>query len=143
MGKAARRYAARLGITGPQSVLGFSVCQWLDPNTNLDHSPEDQKEIMKAVEKLSPFFLPSFKKSKEGREFKDSMLLNQEERAKQFSVWRCSRSNTEQPKKFWSEWDRICKPGMGLDDLPVEWDKTIRPIIAKCELNNTPFTTPP
>jgi len=40
-------------------------------------------------------------------DLKDSLLLDQEKRAKQIPDRRCFNSNKTMPKEFWNEWDKI------------------------------------
>jgi hypothetical protein len=67
-------------------------------------------------------------------------LLNQAERAKQVPDRRTKQSNKMLPQSFWDEWDRICREnrrdmtdGMIEHFYPAEWDKVIRPKIARCK----------
>jgi hypothetical protein len=100
---------------------------------NVDGS--DMKDLQKALALIYPFFYPQFLKSNRGQQFKDSLLFNQEERAKHAPDRRSHVSNKYVPKEFWDEFDghtKSCdKDGDDvLDVFPMEWDKTIRPIIA-------------
>jgi hypothetical protein len=67
-------------------------------------------------------------------------LLDQAERAKQIPDRRSSQSNKMLPKGFWDDWDRICREnhrsmtdGMIEHFYPEEWDKVVRPKIARCK----------
>lgn len=117
--KAARQYALRLGETGPPSILQSSVRQWLDPENSLEDKPEEQKGIQKAVGKLSPVFISSFKTANEGKISETSLLLNQEIRARHFPDIRCSRSNLEQPESFWTEYREFV---MSEDNPEKPWE---------------------
>lgn len=115
-------------IYHPSSILTFTVVKWLGV------VGDEARDVWKAVAKLSPFMYPDFFQSELGEAFKDSLLFNQEERAKNLPDIRGWVSNTTRPKEFWREWDIIEKdPKKGLDDTPIEWDMVIRPIIARCK----------
>ncbi|PVH94676.1 hypothetical protein DM02DRAFT_602165 [Periconia macrospinosa] len=65
-------------------------------------------------------------------------LVNQAERAKQVPDKRTSQSNKMLPKGFWDEWDAICRENQrdmtdGIIEhfYPAEWDKVVRPKIAR------------
>lgn len=64
--------------------------------------------------------------------------LDQATRAKQVPDRRSSQSNKMLPKGFWDNWDRICREnhramtdGMIEHFYPEEWDKVVRPKIAR------------
>jgi len=111
----------------PVCLLTFQLIQWLDT------IGDDARDLHKAIGKLSPFFYPEFLESKEGEEFKDSHLFQQEERAKHLPDIRSSVSNAYRPKAFWREWEKVKKSVKELEELPIEWDVATRPIIAHCK----------
>lgn len=67
-------------------------------------------------------------------------LLDQQARARQFPNRRTSQCNKMAPPEMWAEWDRLCRENKrSMTDgeidhfYPVEWDKVIRPKIARCK----------
>ncbi|OCK76507.1 hypothetical protein K432DRAFT_335574 [Lepidopterella palustris CBS 459.81] len=82
------------------------------------------------------FEAEGFLNSDNGQEFKQSLLLNQAERAKKLPNRRTHMSNKTLPEELWVPWDTLLrtnkrKHGQAVDDIyPFEWDKAIRPIIA-------------
>jgi hypothetical protein len=66
-------------------------------------------------------------------------LLNQAERATQLPDRRTNQCNKMISRDFWNEWDKICKEnrramtdGMIEHFYPSEWDRVVRPKIARC-----------
>jgi hypothetical protein len=99
----------------------------------LDVSPSDSKDLYKALGKVYPFFNPEFLDTDKGKQFKDSMLFKQEERARAFPDLRTHTSTKHRPKEFYAEFDKKFQETKHDDDfdaLPFEWDMNIRPIIA-------------
>jgi TRAP-type mannitol/chloroaromatic compound transport system substrate-binding protein len=93
-------------------------------------------DVNKGIAKISPFFFPAFFDSKNGKQFKDSLLFNQEERAKHPPDIRSHTSNAFREEEFWNEWDDATSKMRDLEDLdpiPEHMDTTIRPIIARCK----------
>ncbi|KAA8568094.1 hypothetical protein EYC84_008502 [Monilinia fructicola] len=110
------------------TVLNFQVMGWLDVTA------DDVKDAQKALGKVYPFFNPEFLETEEGKEFKDSLMFNQEERAKCYPDIRTDKSTVHHPKEFYADLDKCRKKMRFIDDytsFPLEWDITIRPIIAK------------
>lgn len=67
-------------------------------------------------------------------------LLDQEARARQVPNRRTSQCNKMIPREFWADWDRLCKENKrAMTDgeidhfYPAEWDKAVRPKIARCK----------
>lgn len=117
----------------------------------LDISPDFHKynlrETVRAYAMLAPFFhklkmagIEKFLATEHGAPFKDSLLLKPDVRAKDVPNRRTHMSNHHMPKDFWKEWKAIEN---GTEELafayPKEWDKFIRPILAKCN-NLFPIT---
>lgn len=72
-------------------------------------------------------------------ELKEHGIVNQVERAKNLPNRKKHNSNTTMPKEFFKEWDAYAKrEELHADNhcLPEEWDRTIRPILARCELTS-------
>lgn len=79
------------------------------------------------------FFPSDFLESKYGESHRDSMILKQKDRASHGPPQTRSHiSNKFRPKNFWTDWD-ILKSSrtFGFEDIPRDWDITIRPLIAK------------
>ncbi|PQE18079.1 mfs allantoate protein [Rutstroemia sp. NJR-2017a BVV2] len=99
----------------------------------LDVTPSDSKDLHKALGKVYPFFNPEFLETDKGKQFKDSLLFKQEERARTFPDIRTHISTKHRPEEFYAEFDKKfqeTKHDDDLDALPFEWDMNIRPIIA-------------
>ncbi|KAL0258469.1 hypothetical protein SLS55_005962 [Diplodia seriata] len=76
-----------------------------------------------------PFF-----NSETGLSFKNSLLMDQEERAKYPPDIRSPHSNKTRPKEHWEEWDGVSKTKEGrrhvIDNYPEHWNLVVRPTIA-------------
>lgn len=110
------------------TVLQFQVLSWLKVTS------DDVKDVEKALGKIYPFFNAEFLDSEEGEKFKDSLIFNQEERAKYYPDIRTDKSTALQPKEFYADFDKYRKQMKFSDDyaaFPLEWDMKVRPIIAK------------
>lgn len=132
--KYSRKYNLRSQDT-PTSILSVQLFDWLDALGR-----HDSLAVHRAIAKLSPFFFPDFFESKPGQQYKDSLLYNQEERAKHLPDIRTHTSNTYRATKFWGEWDEARKNmahGGDLDAIPEYMDTAIRPIVAHCKWHST------
>ncbi|QSZ37286.1 hypothetical protein DSL72_009380 [Monilinia vaccinii-corymbosi] len=113
----------------PSTVLNFQVMSWLQATA------DDVKDAQKAMGKVYPFFNPEFLNSEGGKEFKDSLMFNQEERAKHYPDIRTDKSTIHHPKEFYADLDKYYGKKTRFSDahtpFPLEWDMKIRPIIAK------------
>ena len=87
-------------------------------------------DVCEARAMASLFFSSDFSTSDYGASHKDSLLLNQVERARIPPQRRPHTSNKFQPKAFWNEWDAHLKTHRH-DPYPMEWDVAIRPTIAR------------
>ncbi|KAL2061188.1 hypothetical protein VTL71DRAFT_7461 [Oculimacula yallundae] len=96
-------------------------------------SPTDAKDLHRAIAKISPFFHDEFfAAGARGEIYKDSLIFNQEERAKHVPDIRSHVSNKKRKAEFWEEFDReMDETPTGLvEDLPAERDLAIRGVIA-------------
>jgi len=119
-------------LKSPLSIL----LDWLDIDLG------DRGETTKALGKMSSLFSSDFIGSEAGADFKDSLLFNQEERARQFPDIRSHLSNKYLPAGFWSEYDTYAKTNEDLEGEPPErWDLAIRPTVAhrKSNLPSIPY----
>lgn len=101
----------------------------------LDVATEYTQGVHKAIAKIAPFFYSPFLESEEGAPFKNSLMFNQAERAKNFPDIRSHVSNKYRSPDFFKSFeDEMRRVNDELNDLPPEWDLAIRPIIAhrKC-----------
>ena len=89
------------------------------------------RDAVEARAMAALFFRPGFAASEFGEPYKESLLLNQPERARNVPSRRPHTSNKFQPKSFWEEWDAYWTRNHRDDPWPLEWDVTIRPIIAR------------
>lgn len=95
---------------------------------------DDVKDAEKATGKIYPFFNSEFLDTEVGNGFKESLIFKQEERAQNYPDIRTDKSTIRQPKEFYTELDKFRKKMRSTDDyaeFPLEWDMTIRPILAK------------
>ncbi|XPS80532.1 hypothetical protein M3J09_012484 [Ascochyta lentis] len=95
-------------------------------------------DAFRAYASIAVFFEgDAFLASEQGEPWRDTMLLDQEERAKHVPDRRTYKSNKLMPKEFWKDWDELLKQnkrtsGDAVDDIyPMEWRKALRPIIIK------------
>jgi len=128
-------------------LLTHPICQLaIDILDELDVEVDDTKDLHKAVALISPFFFPDFLESEKGQTFKDSLLFNHAERAKNPPNCRSNVSNKYLPKDFFDELDahgKRTKPEEDiLDTIPMDWDRTVRPIIAHRKPSLSPFPHP-
>ncbi len=106
----------------------------------LDINPDTHRRVIpdmhEAFTKMA-FFFPSmtdYLSPGLQEEVKNSLMVNQAERAKTLPDRRRHNSNKTMPTEFWNEWRAIKKKGNLDDDFPDDWDKAIRPTIAQREL---------
>jgi hypothetical protein len=120
----------RRGVGG--NVRGSRILDWMAVHP-LEH-PRVIRDMVHAVCTMDLFF-PSgalFFLSEKGAEFINSALLNPAERAQTVLDRKTHDSNKCLPKKMWAEWDKLPHDKNYYPEIcPFEWDKTIRPIIAK------------
>lgn len=95
-------------------------------------------DAFKAYAAIALFFRgEAFLASEFGEPWRDTELLNQEERAKHVPDRRTHKSNKTMPAEFWNDWDNLLKAnkrqeGDTVEDIyPIEWRKAIRPIVIK------------
>ena len=88
-------------------------------------------DMLQARGMMALFFPSSFFESEFGILHKDSLLVNQSERAKNLPNRRTHASNKFINKKLFEEWDAHWTQSRYGDDYPLEWDVANRPIIAK------------
>ncbi|KAL9004683.1 MAG: hypothetical protein Q9188_002498, partial [Gyalolechia gomerana] len=101
----------------------------------LDVHPDRHRRVIPdardARAMVALFFPSEFLSSDYGILHKDSLLLNQRERALNPPSMRESASERYKSKNFWEEWENLCKTHNPKDHYPVEWDVVIRPVIAR------------
>ena len=88
-------------------------------------------DMLQARGMMALFFPSGFFESELGILHKDSLIVNQAERAKNLPNRRTHASNKWVDKKLFEEWDAHWKQARHSDDYPLEWDVANRPIIAK------------
>ena len=88
-------------------------------------------DMLQARGMMALFFPSSFFESDFGILHKDSLLVNQLERAKTLPNRRTHASNKFVDKKLFEEWEAHWRHSRCFDDYPLEWDIANRPIIAK------------
>jgi hypothetical protein len=101
------------------------------------------KDIIRSYAMICPFFpnlekhsIHNFLASEHGLPFKNSLLLEQLERAKAVPDRRTYVSNRYMPEEFWKDWLKILHgPEHPEDAYPLEWAKVVRPILAKRKIN--------
>ena len=129
-------------MIGPFEMLAF---------LGMASRPQGHRRIIpdafQAYAGISLFFQSDFLTSEWGKEFENSLLFDQGDRAKHLPDRRTYNSNTTMPDEFWAERDGLLKKyenneADSNDMYPFEWDKAIRPIIAHCEWNLCSFYLP-
>ncbi|KAI4150164.1 MAG: hypothetical protein LQ340_004235 [Diploschistes diacapsis] len=136
-------------MSASASWKGFRTLYWL--NVEINGYRRTYNDISVAMSMMG-FFFPSCRwlESEEGAPYRDSLLLNQVERAKFLLDRRRHDSNKCMPKAHWAEWDKLLEDEKlprykedkakrttsvyMLEEYPLEWQKAMRPIIAKREL---------
>ena len=88
-------------------------------------------DMLQARGMMGLFFPSSFFESELGILHRDTLIVNQSERAKNVPNRRTHASNKTVDKKLFEEWDAHWKQSPGSHDYPLEWDIANRPIIAK------------
>jgi hypothetical protein len=144
-----RRYAGlKLIVTLMDSfIMGnglnpgpFELCKFMQMARHFREERRVVDDAFKAYAAVSLFFdTDAFLAHHLGSMFKDSKLLNQEERAKEVPDRRTHMSNKTMPTEFWRDWDKLLKDNNvsstdAVEDIfPIEWRKTIRPIVIRCK----------
>jgi hypothetical protein len=129
MAKYSRRHNARDFINSV-ALISLKLLDWLKVPVG-----QDSKDLHKALAKISPFFFSDFLDTERGKIYKNSMMFNQEERAKNPPDIRTHTSNSFRPQDFWTEFDESAdKIDSDYQDARItEYDIAIRPIIAYCK----------
>ena len=107
----------------------FRTLRFLDVHP--DRNRRTGRDACEAYAMAKLFFPTDFLSSEQGILHKDSLLLNQAERARNPPARRPHTSNKYQPKSFFEEWDTYRKERGRHAPYPTEWDVVTRPIIAK------------
>lgn len=97
------------------------------------------QDVTQAFIKMGLFFptlkttriVRDFLESKDGCQFKNSKLFDLAAWAKDIPDRRSRDSGAERPKSFYGKVEEIYEEGSWVDNYPLEWNKTVRPIIAK------------
>lgn len=116
--------------------------RFIIPFAFLDLNPKAHRRIvpdMRQAFSMMALFFPSTTAMYEA-EFESKLeshpIVNQAERARHCPDRKNPESNNNFPKDLWKELDSIRRRDLH-DNFPEEWDRTIRPIIARCT-----FTSP-
>ncbi len=119
--------------TGP-----FELCKTMHMADMFREERRVVDDAFTAYAAIAVFFEgDAFLASEWGEPWRDTKLLNQEERAKHVPDRRTHFSNKTMPKEFWKGWDELLKAnkrraGDAVDDIfPMEWRKAVRPTIIK------------
>jgi hypothetical protein len=118
----------------------FELCKFMNMAPEFREERRVVDDAFNAYASIALFFdTDKFLGSTHGKEFVDSPLLKQAERAKTVPDRRTHKSNKTMPKEFWDDFDKLLRDNkrqMGdvIDDImPMEWRKTLRPIIMRCK----------
>lgn len=118
----------------------FELCKFMQMASHFREERRVVDDAFMAYAAVSLFFdTDAFLAHHLGNMFKDSKLLNQEERAKDVPDRRTHMSNKTMPTEFWRDWDKLLKDNNvsstdAVEDIfPMEWRKTIRPIVIRCK----------
>ncbi|KAF2995552.1 hypothetical protein E8E13_003449 [Curvularia kusanoi] len=119
--------------TGP-----FELCQTMDMASLIREERRIVDDAFIAYASIALFFEgDAFLASDLGESWRDTKLLDQEERAKYVPDRRTHMSNKSMPQEFWKGWDDLLKEnrrheGDCVDDIyPMEWRKAIRSVVVK------------
>lgn len=126
--------------TGP-----FELCKMMHMADLFCEERRIVDDAFRAYAAIAVFFEgDAFLASEHGEPWRDTKLLDQDERAKHIPDRRTHMSNKSLPREFWKEWDALLekhkrKAGDVVHDIyPMEWRKALRPVIIKRE-HFTPF----
>ena len=116
----------------------FELCKLMQMASHFREERRIVDDAFKAYAAIALFFdTEKFLAHGLGSIFKDSKLLNQEERAKDVPDRRTHLSNKTMPTEFWKDWDKLLKDNKrcsndSVEDIfPMEWRKAIRPIVIR------------
>ncbi|KAJ4983302.1 hypothetical protein SVAN01_11183 [Stagonosporopsis vannaccii] len=116
----------------------FELCKTMHMADDFREERRVVDDAFTAYAAIAVFFeSEAFLASEYGEPWRDTKLLDQAERAKHVPDRRMHNSNKTMPEEFWKEWDELLKTnerrsGDEVDDIyPMEWRKTLRPIIIK------------
>ncbi|KAF1830577.1 hypothetical protein BDW02DRAFT_558680 [Decorospora gaudefroyi] len=116
----------------------FELCKFMQMAQLFYEERRIVDDAFKAYASIALFFeTEEFLASNNGKPFRDSQLLKQEERAKQLPDRRTHLSNRTMPKEFWKDWDKLLKDNKrtlqdDVEDIyPMEWRKAMRPAIIR------------
>ena len=116
----------------------FELCKFMNMAPDFREERRIVDDAFNAYASIALFFdTDKFLASKHGKEFCDSTLLNQAERAKTVPNRRTHKSNKTMPNEFWADFENLLKAknrekGDVIDDIvPMEWRKALRPIIMR------------
>lgn len=128
-------------MSGSINSEPFELCKTMRMADMFREERRIVDDAFKAYASIAVFFEgDAFLASEYGEPWKETKLLDQEERAKQVPDRRTHLSNKSMPKEFWKDWDDLLKEhkrssGDIVDDIyPMEWRKALRPIIIKRKL---------
>jgi len=127
----------------------FELCKFMRMAPRFTEDRRIVTDAFEAYAAIALFFdTEAFLASDEGKEFKDSKLFDQAERARHVPDRRTHMSNKTMPKDFWNEWDALLKsnrraPGGIIDDIyPAEWRKAIRPVVIRRKSPTLTYSPP-
>jgi hypothetical protein len=116
----------------------FELCKTMNMARTFLEERRIVDDAFGAYASIAVFFEgDAFLASEFGEPWRDTKLLDQEERAKHVPDRRTHMSNKSMPKEFWKGWDDLLRQnrrgeGDVVDDIfPMEWRKAIRPIVVK------------
>ncbi|KAJ8107718.1 hypothetical protein OPT61_g8673 [Boeremia exigua] len=119
--------------TGP-----FELCKTMHMADLFREERRVVDDAFAAYAAIAVFFQgDAFLASEYGEPWRDTKLLDQEERARHVPDRRTHMSNKTMPKEFWKAWDELLKANRrsesdAVDDIyPMEWRKALRPTIIK------------
>lgn len=129
-------------------LITHAALSYIIPLAFLDVNPNAHRRIIpdmrEAYSMMALFF--SDKAAMYDNDFDDKLgdhlIVNQVERAKKIPDRRRPQSNNNSPASLWKEVDALRKNPQLYEAFPEEWDRAIRPIIARCRftpLQNTRY----
>ncbi|MCJ1457569.1 hypothetical protein MMC28_007937 [Mycoblastus sanguinarius] len=116
------REAQKLLMQMEKSNTSKNIFDYIPPLQFVGIHPDRNRRVvpdMRQARAMTTLFFPSeFLESKFGRKYKNSLLLNQVERAQKPITRRSHTSNKYRPKEFWTEWDTFQKQKRAQEDFP-------------------------
>jgi len=128
----------------------FELCKFMQMASHFQEERRIVDDAFKAYAAIALFFdADAFLADPIGSPYRNTKLLNQEERAKTVPDRRTHKSSKTLPSEFWKGWEKLVKDNKrkindpNEDIYPIDWRKAIRPVVVrrKCSSASTWHST--